>query len=140
LPSFASSSRLACHSLCLEGEDVVRSGHPFTVRVQGESMEAFDESIEPLVVRVRSLKTGGLLFVTGSRRLGVDLAQRGPFDVRLTLQANLPAGSYMIEAGAQNLLSHRDFATAPSAMIRVTDPGTFRGSVQLNASMQVSQG
>jgi lipopolysaccharide transport system ATP-binding protein len=134
------SSRIAFHSLRLEGDDVVCSGHPFTVRVEGVSTEAFDDSVEPLVVRVRSLKTGSLLFVSGSRRLGADLAQPGPFDVRLTLQANLPAGSYMVEAGAQNLLTHRDFATAPSAMVRVTDPGTFRGSVQLNAIMQVRRG
>jgi hypothetical protein len=91
--------------------------------------------VEPLIVRVRSLKTGGLLFVSGSRRLGVQLDQPGPFRVELTLQANLPAGNYMVEAGAQDLLTHADFATAPSAMLRVTDPGTFRGSVQLNAQM-----
>jgi ABC-type polysaccharide/polyol phosphate transport system ATPase subunit len=134
------SSRIEFHTLCLEGEDVVRSGQPFTVRITGECMEAFDSSVEPLAVRVRSLKTGSMLFVSGSRRLGADLSQPGPFDVRLTLQANLPAGSYMIEAGAQNLLVSKDFATAPSTMIRVTDPGTFRGSVQLNASMQISRG
>ena len=134
------SSRIAFHTLRIEGEDVVRSGHPFTVRIGGESMEAFDDTVEPLVVRVRSLKTGGLLFVSGSRRLGADLSQPGPFDVTLTLQANLPAGSYMVEAGAQRLLDNRDFATAPSAMIRVSDPGTFRGSVQLNARMQALRG
>jgi ABC-type polysaccharide/polyol phosphate transport system ATPase subunit len=134
------SSRIDFHTLTLEGGDVVRSGQQFTVRITGECMEAFDSTVEPLVVRVRSLKTGTLLFVSGSRRLGADLSQPGPFDVRLTLQANLPAGSYMIEGGAQNLLLSKDFATAPSAMIQVTDPGTFRGSVQLNASMQLSRG
>ena len=132
--------RIAFHTLHIEGEDVVRSGRPFTVRIAGASTETFDDTVEPLVIRVRSLKTGSMLFVSGSRRLGADLSQPGPFDVTLTLQANLPAGSYMVEAGAQSLLTHRDFATAPSAMIRVTDPGTFRGSVQLNASMQVTRG
>src|SRR4051812_2083345 len=46
------SSRIEFHTLCLEGEDVVRSGQPFTVRITGECMEAFDSSVEPLAVRV----------------------------------------------------------------------------------------
>ena len=133
------SSRIEFHTLRVEGEPVVRSGQPFTVRIAGEAMEAFDHTVEPLVVRVRSMKTGGLLYVSGSRRLGVDLTRPGRFDVRLTLQANLPAGNYMIEAGAQNLLISTDFATAPSAMLRVADPGTFRGSVQLNGHMELAR-
>ena len=49
------------------------------------------------------------------------------------------SGEYkvMLEAGAQDLLTHRDFAAAPSALFRVTDPGSFRGSVQLNGEMRV---
>jgi len=133
------SSRIEFRSLRFVGDDMVRSGHPFTVRVEGTVLEPLDHNVEPLVVRVRSLKTGSLVFISGSRRLSTDLGARGPFSVDLTMQANLPTGSYMIEAGAQNLLTRRDFATAPSAMLRVTDPGSFRGSVQLNASMRVQR-
>jgi ABC-type polysaccharide/polyol phosphate transport system ATPase subunit len=135
-----SSDRIVFHSLRFVGDDMVRSGHNFTIRVEGEILQALDQNSEPLVVRVRSLKTGSLLFISGSRRLSTNLGAPGPFVVDLTMQANLPAGSYMIEAGAQNLLTRRDFAGAPSAMLRVTDPSSFRGSVQLNASMQVHQG
>jgi hypothetical protein len=59
--------------------------------------------------------------------------------VDLTLQANLPAGNYLLEAGAQDLLTHRDFASAPSVFFRVTDAGSFRGSVQMNATMQLME-
>jgi lipopolysaccharide transport system ATP-binding protein len=130
------SDRIEFHALRLTGDDIVRSGQPFSVRVDGRVMQALQDSVEPLVIRVRSLKSGSLVFVSGSRRLAMDLTREGPFSVEITLQANLAAGSYMIEAGAQDLLTSKDFATAPSAMLAVTDPGTFKGSVQLNASMR----
>jgi ABC-type polysaccharide/polyol phosphate transport system ATPase subunit len=116
---------------------VVRSGEQVVVRVTGRVTGKLSEHDEPLAIRVRSLRSGSVVYVSGSRRLSVPLGELGAFEVDLTLQANLPAGNYMIEAGAQDLLTHRDFASAPSALFRVTDPGTFRGTVQLNATMQI---
>jgi hypothetical protein len=107
------------------------------IRVSGKVTGAINEHAEPLAIRVRSLRTGGVVYVSGSRRLGLSLDTLGRFEIELSLQANLPAGNYMLEAGAQDLLTHRDFAAAPSALFRVTDPGSFRGSVQLNAEMRV---
>jgi ABC-type polysaccharide/polyol phosphate transport system ATPase subunit len=116
---------------------VVRSGEHVSLRVVGRVTGAIDEHAEPLAIRVRSLRTGSVVYVSGTRRLRVALDALGPFAVDLSLQANLPAGNYIVEAGAQNLLTQRDFATAPSVMFRVTDSGSFRGTVQLNASMNV---
>ena len=115
----------------------VASGERIDFRIEGRVTGRLDANAEPLVVRVRSLKTGSVVYITRSRWLSVELGQLGPFAVEVSLQANLPAGNYLIEAAAQDTLLHRDFASAPSALIRVTDPGTFRGSVQLNATMQV---
>jgi len=115
----------------------VASGERIDFRIEGRVTGRLDANAEPLVVRVRSLKTGSVVYITRSRWLSVELGQLGPFAVDVSLQANLPAGNYLIEAAAQDTLLHRDFASAPSALIRVTDPGTFRGSVQLNATMQV---
>ena len=115
----------------------VRSGDRVSIRVTGRVTGVIGDHAEPLAIRVRSLRTGSVVYVSGARRLHVSLDALGPFEVELTLQANLPAGNYMLEAGAQDLLTHRDFAAAPSALFRVTDSGTFRGSVQLNATMQV---
>lgn len=115
----------------------VRSGAHVTLRIEGCVTGDLDEHAEPLGIQVRSLRSGQPLFVTGSRRLGVTLGQRGPFSVEVTLQANLPPGDYLVEAGAQDSLTFQVFATAPSALLRVSDPGSFRGTHQLNASIRV---
>jgi ABC-type polysaccharide/polyol phosphate transport system ATPase subunit len=130
------SDRIVFDVLRIVGEQSVRSGRPFSVRVEGRVLQPLDANIEPFAVRLRSLRTGALVYSTHSRAHGLDLSAVGPFAVDVTLQANVQAGAYMVEGGAQNLLTQRDFATSPSAMLTVTDPGTFRGSAQLNASMQ----
>jgi hypothetical protein len=117
--------------------DTVTSGDRFDVRVSGRVSDALNENVEPLAIRVRSLRTGSTLYSSGSRRLHLDLGQVGDFDVIITLQANLPAGSYMVEVGAQDLLKRKDFASAPSAMIQVFEGTGFKGSVQLNAAMRL---
>jgi lipopolysaccharide transport system ATP-binding protein len=134
--SAVQSDRMSFDVMRLE-TPVVSSGELVTIRVEGNVTGALDDNVEPIVVRVRSLKTGSLLYVTSSRRLGVPFGGLGPFGIELTLQANLPVGNYMIEVGAQDALVRKDFASAPSALLRVTDSGTFRGSVQLNAEMRV---
>jgi lipopolysaccharide transport system ATP-binding protein len=118
---------------------VVQSGERVTLRVSGSITGALSEHAEPLAIRVRSLRTGSVVYVSGSRRLHAPLGELGAFEVELSLQANLPAGNYLVEAGAQDLLTHRDFASAPSVLFRVTDAGSFRGSVQLNATMRVAE-
>jgi len=130
------SGRMSFDSAKLIDDRPVRSGQQLQLRVTGRVMEAMSDNVEPLAVRVRSLRTGSLLYSSGSRLLGVDISQPGAFDVLITLQANLPAGNYMLEVGAQDLLKRKDFATAPSLMIIVTD-ASFKGSVQLNAEMQL---
>jgi ABC-type polysaccharide/polyol phosphate transport system ATPase subunit len=130
-----SSELIAFQSLDVE-TPVVRSGERVAIRVSGQITGAINEHAEPLAIRVRSLRTGSVVYISGSRRLGVSLEELGPFEIELSLQANLPPGNYLVEAGAQDLLTHRDFAAAPSALFRVTDHGSFRGSVQLNAEMR----
>ena len=130
-----SSDLISFQSLDVE-TPVVRSGERVAIRVSGRITGAINEHAEPLAIRVRSLRTGSVVYVSGSRRLGVSIEELGPFEIELSLQANLPAGNYLVEAGAQDLLTHRDFAAAPSALFRVTDHGSFRGSVQLNAEMR----
>src|SRR3954447_7212397 len=131
-----SSDIISFDSLDVE-TPVVCSGDRVSIRVNGRVTGVIGDHAEPLAIRVRSLRTGSVVYVSGARRLNVSLDALGPFEVELSLQANLPAGNYMLEAGAQDLLTHRDFAAAPSVLFRVTDSGTFRGSVQLNATMQV---
>ncbi len=115
------------------GESTVASGKRISLRVNGRTTAKLTDNIEPMLVRVRSLRTGGLVSVTGSRFLGYDLPSPGPFSVCLELQANLPTGSYMVEIAAEDLTLHEDIASATSMMFKVTDKRTFVGHIQLNA-------
>jgi hypothetical protein len=99
-------------------------------------MQELDDRTEPLFVGVRALPMGNRIYITGSRPLSVDLGRQGPFDMRITLQANVPAGSYLIEVGALDLLKRKEFATAPSMLLRVTESTAFLGTVQFNAVMR----
>ena len=113
----------------------VRSGGRCAFRVDGHIAERLRESVEPLQIRVRSLQSGKTLFLSGSRRLGLELDGPGAFSVRVDLQANLPPGDYLVEVAAHDALTQRVVAMAPTAMMRVVDPGTFRGQVQLNPEL-----
>jgi lipopolysaccharide transport system ATP-binding protein len=116
----------------------VRSGERFAVQVNGNVAGPLGERVEPLLLRVRSLRSGKVVYSTGSRRLGLEQLQPGPFSVRLELQANLTVGSYMIELAAMDMTSMQDLDTAPSVMLRVSDSSNFSGNVQLNAAMSLS--
>ena len=134
----ASTGLVRLEALRLAEDVTVRSGERCVVRIAGHIAEAIENHIEPLQLGVRSLRTGNLVYITGSRRLGVQLDKPGPFAVDIDLQANLPTGSYMLEAAAVNLMTQKDIASATSVMLRVRDPGTFAGGVQLNGVMRVT--
>jgi ABC-type polysaccharide/polyol phosphate transport system ATPase subunit len=134
------SNRITFDPVEIATDMPVRSGDTFDIRVSGRVMEALNDTVEPLAIRVRSLRSGGIVYSSGSRRVGLDLGNPGAFDVHVTLQANVPAGSYMVEVGAQDLLKRKDFATAPSTMIQVAEGIGFKGSVQMNADMRVLAG
>ncbi|MDB4915244.1 MAG: ATPase [Gemmatimonadetes bacterium] len=118
--------------------DAIASGAHFTVRVEGQVLQPLCPDIEPLVVRVRSLRTGAIIFVTSSRRLSVDMTRTGPFVAKLELQANLPPGSYMVEVASVDTAASKDVASGTPVMIRVNETATFSGSVQLNPTLSLS--
>ena len=130
------SNRVHFDPIRVLGDRPVLSGETFDVRISGRVLEAMPETVEPLFVRVRSLRFGNLVYACGSRDLGVDLTRPGAFDLHVTMQANVPGGSYMVEVGAQDMLKRKDFATAPSATVQVLDGTRFNGLVQLNAVMR----
>ena len=53
----------------------------------------------------------------------------------MTLQANIPPGSYLVEVLSADLLTQSELTVAPPLMFRVTEAGAFRGTVQMNAAM-----
>ena len=129
------SSRITFDPVRLLDDRPVKSGDAFSVRVSGRVLEPLPETVEPLAVRVRSLRGGNIVYSLGSRNCSLDLSKPGPFDLRVTMEANVPGGNYMVEVGAQDILRRKDFAKAPSAML-VVENTAFNGIVQLNAVMQ----
>jgi len=121
--------RFACDS-------EVRSGENCALQLEGSVHAALGSNIDPIVIRVRSLTSGRVVFASGARQLDSELPAVGSFAATIELQANLAPGSYLIEVVAIDTLTHRELSHAPSAMLRVTDPGTFRGTTQLNARIR----
>lgn len=121
-------------------EEAVPSGARFTLLVDGQVEQDLPDTIEPVVVRLRSLHTGSLIFEAESKRLGLVLPKHGPFSVRVDMQANVPSGNYMVEVISFDLHVGKIIGSARSVMLRVTDTGTSRGSVQLNAAIQLAAG
>jgi len=122
-------------AVILDGADI-RSGDWCTVRVEGVVHGHVAPTIDPLLIRVRSLTTGKVVFVSGLRQLGLELPQGRGFVANVQLQANLAPGSYLIEAASLDTLTRQNLAHSPATMLRVTDPGTFRGTAQLNARIE----
>jgi hypothetical protein len=123
-------------SVQFQGPPTVASGHRIALRIDGHTSQALTDTVEPLLVRVRSLRSGNLVFATNSRWFGYKLPSPGPFSVCIELQANLPTGSYMVEVAAEDLTQRKDIASATSVMFKVTDRKTFVGHIQLNAAFQ----
>jgi homopolymeric O-antigen transport system ATP-binding protein len=117
----------------LEGE-TVQSGQRCAVLITGTVSDALTSNVDPLLVRVRSLRTGSEVYVTRSKRLGFDV-KPGPLAVRVELQANLPPASYMIEVAARDMPGERDVANGPAAVFQVVSANEFIGTVQLNGTM-----
>lgn len=120
-------------------EEAVPSGGHFALQVDGHIELDIPETVEPILVRLRSLRTGSLIFEAESRRMGLALPRHGEFSVRVEMQANVPAGSYMVEVISFDLHVGKIIGSARSVMLRVTDIGTSRGSVQLNAAMKLAE-
>ena len=120
----------------LEG-DTVQSGQRCAVLITGTVSESLTANVDPLLVRVRSLRTGAEVYVTRSKRLGFDV-KPGPLAVRVELQANLPPASYMIEVAARDMPGERDVANGPAAVFQVVSANEFIGTVQLNATMSAA--
>lgn len=118
----------------LQDGDIV-SGQRVRLRVTGRIAEPVPDSVEPVQIRFRSLRNGNVMYHTGSRRLGFKLTAPGAFDLQIELQCNVAPGSYAIEVAAHHTEKQFDVAVAPAIMIRVGETDSFRGYVQLNATM-----
>lgn len=127
-------------TLKLHSDLPVNSGATFGVRLEGSVAGEITDRIDPLALRIRSLKSGQVLYIVGSRTLGITMPAQGPFKADLSFQANLPAGNYLVEVVAVDMFANKEVATAPPALFRVEEPVAFRGSVQMNPRVTVLGG
>jgi lipopolysaccharide transport system ATP-binding protein len=123
-------------SLRFENGAEVASGDRIRLHISGRTSSTLPPEVEPFHVRVRSLRTGNIVYVTGTKMRGYTLPAPGPFTVCLDLQANVAPGDYMVELAAQDQTLNKDIASARSMMFKVTDARTFAGQFQLNAGFQ----
>jgi len=130
------AGHVSFRSVRIASGDAVRSGEWCEVRIDGSVNSPLPATVDPVVVRVRSLTSGRVVFLSGVRQLGTDVPAAGSFSACIELQANLVAGNYLVEVIAVDTLAHREIAQSPAVMLRVSDPGTFRGTAQLNARIR----
>lgn len=123
-------------SVELLSDGKINPGDHVSIRVRGRINEDIPEHVDPIIVRVRALQTGNIIYFTGARPHGVHLPERGEFEVEVGLQMNVCFGNYTIEVVAHNSHSRADVAEAPTVLVAVAESSMFGGFVQLNVSMK----
>jgi hypothetical protein len=117
----------------------VRSGDRFTVSVAGEVV---DDVPAPLVLRLRVAPTDRpqVLFSISSRNAGLELPRRGGFELVADLQANLPGGFYLVEAGLFDFDLRAERGPRVHAVLRVEETHAFAGLVHMHPRLSLSNG
>jgi ABC-type polysaccharide/polyol phosphate transport system ATPase subunit len=116
----------------------LRSGGRVRFAVRGAVAEGgLPDSIEGIVVRVRSAQNGQSVFVTSTARLGVALPPSGPFELTVELQLNVPAGIYGVEVTPWDRYRGKPLPGV-NGYLQVQPGPDFSGAVQMNPVMSVS--
>jgi hypothetical protein len=117
----------------------IRSGERFDCRLRGEVVRAVSFEDVSVDVRVRSITTGKVVFAAGTSRHELRLPERGPFELNVSLQMNLPEGPYSLEWLVWDRPNGRDLAPGPVTVVEIVPGGSsFWGQAQLNAVMDVA--
>ena len=90
-------------------------------------------------VRVRSARSGHIVFSTLAMNCGIDQLPVGEFAIEVDLQLNVGQGLVSIETVLMDSTRRVDVALGPRAHVRVKDSTTFNGAVQMNPVMSLVQ-
>jgi ABC-type polysaccharide/polyol phosphate transport system ATPase subunit len=115
----------------------IQSGDRLRFRVRGVVDDARGHSLDPLHVRVRSARTGKVIFGALGMNCGLDCPPPGEFEVEVELQFNVAPGIYIVETSVHDRARKKDVQRGPLAHIQVAAGTTFSGSVQLNPAMEL---
>jgi ABC-type polysaccharide/polyol phosphate transport system ATPase subunit len=126
------------HALTIDTGKAVRSGDRLRLTLEGEVAHRRAGVLESVEIRVRALQTGELVYATSTDRMELELPERGPFRMDLSLQMNVPVGVYSIESVIYDQRRQRAAAQGPFRTVEVIEGTRFWGSVQLNAQMDLT--
>jgi ABC-type polysaccharide/polyol phosphate transport system ATPase subunit len=133
-PQETSESVVRLDSIAVTCEQPIVSGDPVQISIWGSSPPAEEGRLRDVVLRIRSLETGQLLYATSSTTRGVDLPI-GPFRLNVQLEMNVPSGMYSIESLLGHGRKEKDDGNGPSTLLHVKGGRSFWGSVQMKAVM-----
>ncbi len=94
----ASGCALRLESLVRTSPEVVITGHRAVVVLRGVVPEDYQTGSEEVILRIRSLESGQILFAIGKERFATLLPAGGPFAIEAELQMNVQPGVYLIES------------------------------------------
>jgi lipopolysaccharide transport system ATP-binding protein len=118
-------------------DDGVGSGEYARVRISGRVLERGEHEELSLAVKCLSTQTGDILFTTTNRGCDAPLpVEKGPFELELALQMNLPPGLYALECSLWDNKRQKTVGNGPSAHVQV-EGQRFYGVVQLNPRMHL---
>jgi hypothetical protein len=112
------------------------SGERVRLRVRGE-VDAGTPPVYDLLVRVRSARSGKIVFSVLGTNCGVGELGPGPFELEVELQLNVGQGIYSVETAVNDSSRRQVVASGPSTHLRVSQSTTFGGGVQMNPAMRV---
>lgn len=116
----------------------VPSGDRVHLLVRGE-VDRETPPIYDLHIRVRSARTGRVVFSTLGMNCGVPTLPPGEFEIEVELQLNVGQGILSVETAVNDTSRRQDVAVGPSAHLRVSQSTTFTGAVQMNPLMRVAR-
>jgi ABC-type polysaccharide/polyol phosphate transport system ATPase subunit len=114
----------------------VPSGERVRLLVRGQ-IDRGAPPIYDLQLRVRSARTGRVVFSTLGVNCGVGELPPGAFTIEVELQLNVGQGILSVETAVHDTSRRQDVAAGPRAHLRVSQATTFTGSVQMNPVMRV---
>jgi lipopolysaccharide transport system ATP-binding protein len=124
--------------LRIEPDLPVAPGDPLCVLLDAEAHEALSDT-ETLLMRVRRVATGELLFSLSTRAADQKLPSAGRFQLALQLHAHLAGGMYLVEVCLSDLHTLRDTSPSLRQTFQVREDHDFHGSVNLDARFEVSE-
>jgi lipopolysaccharide transport system ATP-binding protein len=129
---------IALEQLMLIDAGVVKPGGSLTFHVTGEVLDTERaRATTGVVVRMRSLQTGQVLFATSTDRLDIALPSLGRFELEVSLEMNVEPGLYAIETVILNRAGGTTVADGPRGTVTVAPDFSFMGSTFARPSMRL---